>query len=70
MRIAQLIEINPRKLGGEPVFRGMRIPTALLFDYLEAGYSVDDFIEAYEIDPTLVRDFMRALRGVLVPEAA
>lgn len=66
--IMQLIEINPNKLGGEPVFKGTRIPIALLFDYLEAGSTVEEFIDSYEIDPDLVRRFMRALRGTLVPE--
>ena len=67
--ISHLIETDPEKLGGEPVFRGTRIPVALLFDYLETGSTVEDFIDAYEIDPDLVRRFVRALRGLLVPEA-
>lgn len=64
------LEINPRKLGGEPVFRGTRVPVALLFDYLEAGYTLDEFLAEYEIDPDVVRGFVRALRATLVPEVA
>ena len=70
MSITQLFEINPQKLGGEPVFRGTRIPIALLFDYLETGHTVEEFIAAYDIDPDLVRRFMRALRNSIIPEAA
>ena len=68
MSISHLIETNPRKLGGEPVFKGTRIPVALLFDYLETGSRLEDFIEAYEIDPDLVREFVRALRRSVVSE--
>ena len=70
MTLAQLIEVHPGKLGGEPVFRGTRIPVALLFDYLEAGHTVEHFIDAYEIDADLVRDFVHALRETVLPEAA
>ena len=68
MSITELIEVNPKKLGGIPVFRGTRIPISRLFDYLETGSTLDDFINEYEIDPDLVRQFVRALRGTLVPE--
>lgn len=68
MNITRLIEVSPQKLGGEPVFKGTRIPVALLFDYLETGSRLEDFIEAYEIDPDLVRQFMRALRHSIVSE--
>lgn len=68
MSFTELIEVNPRKLGGMPVFRGTRIPVARLFDYLEAGSSVEDFIDEYEIDPELVHRFVRALRGTVVSE--
>jgi len=34
-------------LGGEPVFRGTRVPFKILTDYLEGGDSLDDFLEQY-----------------------
>lgn len=70
MSLTEFIEVNPRKAGGAPVFRGTRIPVARLFDYLESGSTVDDFIGEYEIEPDLVRQFVRALRSTLVPEVA
>lgn len=70
MSLTELIEVNPRKLGGAPVFKGTRIPIATFFDYLEAGRSVDDFIAEYEIEGDLVHRFVRTLRCTLVPEAA
>ena len=34
-------------LGGEPVFRGTRVPFNILIDYLEGGDTLDQFLEEY-----------------------
>jgi uncharacterized protein (DUF433 family) len=34
-------------LGGEPVFRGTRVPFKALTDYLEGGETLDSFLEQY-----------------------
>lgn len=34
-------------LGGEPVFRGTRVPFKVLLDYLEGGDTLDEFLEQY-----------------------
>ncbi len=34
-------------LGGEPVFRGTRVPFKVLLDYLEGGDTLDQFLEQY-----------------------
>jgi uncharacterized protein (DUF433 family) len=34
-------------LGGEPVFRGTRVPFKILIDYLEGGETLDQFLEQY-----------------------
>jgi uncharacterized protein (DUF433 family) len=44
---------NPRILGGEPVFRGTRIPFKILTDYLEGGDSLGQFLEQY---PSITRE--------------
>jgi len=66
--INDYIEVNPRKLGGTPVFRETRIPVYVLFDYLEEGYTVEEFLDEYDVDPELVHGFMRAVRGTFVTE--
>ena len=40
-------------LGGEPVFRGTRVPFKILIEYLEGGDSLDLFLEQY---PTVTRE--------------
>jgi uncharacterized protein (DUF433 family) len=44
---------NPEILGGTPVFRGTRVPIQTLFDYLEGGETLEDFLEGF---PTVSRD--------------
>ncbi len=41
------ITVDPEILGGIPVFSGTRVPVQNLFDYLEAGESVVQFIESF-----------------------
>jgi len=42
-----VIESHPQIMGGTPVFAGTRVPIATLIDYLEAGDSIDDFLEGF-----------------------
>lgn len=44
----QVINIDPEILGGTPVFNGTRVPIKNLFDYIEAGHSIDYFLEDFE----------------------
>ena len=38
------VEQNPRKVSGAWIFRGSRVPVTALFENLEAGASIDDFL--------------------------
>ena len=49
---------DPEILGGTPVFVGTRVPVQSLFDHLEAGESIDDFIEGF---PSVPREQVTAL---------
>jgi uncharacterized protein (DUF433 family) len=42
-----LIWINPERLSGEPCFFGTRVPVRTLFEYIEAGDSLDDFLVGF-----------------------
>jgi uncharacterized protein (DUF433 family) len=44
---------NPDILGGTPVFRGTRVPIQALFDYLEGGETLEDFLQGF---PTVSRE--------------
>ncbi len=47
------ISTAPDILGGTPVFAGTRVPIQTLLDYLEAGESIDDFLDGF---PSVSRD--------------
>lgn len=51
--VKQVIERDPEILGGTPVFRGTRVPVQTLFDYLEAGDPLDEFLDDF---PTVTRE--------------
>jgi len=53
-----LVEVDPEKLGGTPVFRGTRVPIQNLFDCLETGESIDDFLRQF---PTVEREQVMAV---------
>jgi uncharacterized protein (DUF433 family) len=44
---------NKDILGGTPVFRGTRVPIQTLFDYLEGGETLEDFLRGF---PTVARE--------------
>jgi uncharacterized protein (DUF433 family) len=41
------IHSDPEVQGGVPVFYGTRVPVKNLFDYLEAGDSLDQFLSSF-----------------------
>ena len=49
----EAITRDPEVMHGKPVFRGTRVPVQTLFDYLEHGESLDDFLEGF---PTIARE--------------
>ena len=42
-----VVHSDPEILGGLPVFVGTRVPVKTLFDYLEAGDRLDEFLEDF-----------------------
>lgn len=44
---APIIHSDPDILGGTPVFTGTRVPVKTLLDYLEAGDSLDEFLDHF-----------------------
>ncbi len=48
-----IISTSPDIMSGTPVFAGTRMPVQSLIDCLEAGESIDDFLDGF---PTVSRD--------------
>jgi uncharacterized protein (DUF433 family) len=49
----QAITRDPDVMHGTPVFRGTRVPVQTLFDFIENGESLDEFLEGF---PTISRE--------------
>ena len=48
-----VIEIDPEKVSGAPIFAGTRVPIKNLFDYIEGGDTLDEFLRQF---PSVKRD--------------
>ena len=48
------INIDPDTMGGTPVFTGTRVPIQALFDYIETGETLEEFLENF---PTVSKKF-------------
>ena len=64
------IHCDPEIQGGVPVFYGTRVPVKNLFDYLEAGDTLDQFLHSF---PSVTRAqavaALELAREALVPDA-
>ena len=49
----QAISRDPEVMHGTPVFRGTRVPVQTLFEYIEGGETIEDFLEGF---PTVSRE--------------
>ena len=57
--ITDVVHSDPEILGGTPVFAGTRVPAKTLFEYLESGETLDEFLRQF---PSVSRD--RALAAL------
>jgi uncharacterized protein (DUF433 family) len=53
MNLGDFIEAHPERMSGIPCFIGTRVPVTHLFDYLEAGDSLSEFLNDF---PTVTRE--------------
>ena len=61
MNINEVITIDNEILSGQPVFKGTRVPIESLFDHLEAGISLDEFLDDF---PTVSKEQAIALLSI------
>ncbi len=52
MTKTSVVRSDPEILGGTPVFVGTRVPVQALIDYIEAGHSLQEFLDDF---PTVTR---------------
>ena len=65
------INRDPDILGGTPVFVGTRVPVQALFDYLEVGDSLDEFLDEFpSVNRSQVLELLEAARLYVVADEA
>ena len=47
LQLDEIVHRDPDILGGTPVFHGSRVPIRSLFDYLEGGDTLDEFLRQF-----------------------
>lgn len=52
-RVRDYITIDKEVLSGNPVFKGTRVPIQTLFDHLEKGITLDEFLSDF---PTVKKE--------------
>ena len=62
-----VVTINPNVMHGTPCFAGTRVAVQTFFDHLEAGYTIDGFLEQF---PTVQREQVIRLLELLRKDAA
>ena len=66
----QLINVDPEIHSGTPVFSGTRVPIRTLFDHIEAGDSLEVFLDDF---PSVSRELAVAVleeaHAALLPDA-
>lgn len=67
----KIVESSPEVMGGASVFRGTRVPVQTLFDYLEAGDGIADFLSDFPtVSPALVKAALRLFADHLAATAS
>jgi uncharacterized protein (DUF433 family) len=65
--MAQAITRDPDIMHGVPVFRGTRVPVQTLFDYLEGGETLEEFLNGFPTVPrALALDALEEARILLL----
>ena len=65
-----LISVDPQIQGGVPVFAGTRVPVKNLFDYLEGGDSLDQFLEDFpSVEREVAVSVLEQARKAVTPHA-
>jgi uncharacterized protein (DUF433 family) len=68
--MAQAVTKDPEIMHGPPVFRGTRVPVQNLFDYLEGGDTLENFLEGFPtVSRSLAIEALEEARALLLARA-
>jgi uncharacterized protein (DUF433 family) len=68
--VTQAITRDAETMHGVPVFRGTRVPVQTLFEYLEGGDTLEDFLEGFPtVSRALVLEALEEAKQLLLARA-
>jgi uncharacterized protein (DUF433 family) len=69
--VTHAITKDPETMHGVPVFRGTRVPVQTLFEYLEAGDTLEEFLLGFPTVPrALALEVLEEARKLLLARAS
>ena len=67
---SSVVHIDSEIMGGTPVFKGTRVPIERLFDYIEGGEPLREFLEDFPtVSEAQVRQLLEEVKSELIPSA-
>ena len=60
MSLEEAVWLHPARMSGAPCFRGTRLPVQQLFDWIEDGIPLGEFVRDFQIDPRAAEAVLRA----------
>ena len=70
MQIEEAVWVDPARMSGVPCFRGTRLPVQQLFDWIEDGVPLDEFVRDFHVDPRAATAVLRAGASAVCAAAA
>lgn len=64
MQLRDAVWIDPARMSGAPCFRGTRIPVSHLFDWIDDGVPLEDFISEFAVNRDAALTVLEYGRGV------
>ncbi|MCY3794208.1 MAG: DUF433 domain-containing protein [Gammaproteobacteria bacterium] len=60
MALEEAVWLDPARMSGVPCFRGTRLPVQQMFEWLEDGVPLDEFVRDFRVDPRAAVAVLRA----------
>ncbi|MYE83529.1 MAG: DUF433 domain-containing protein [Gammaproteobacteria bacterium] len=60
MQLEDAVWVDPGRMSGVPCFRGTRLPVQQLFDWIEDGVPLDEFLRDFQVDRRAATAVLRA----------
>jgi uncharacterized protein (DUF433 family) len=64
---SKVVHVDQDILGGTPVFKGTRVPVETLFDYIQGGEPLSEFLEDFPtVTSAQVMELLEEVKGAIL----